>query len=109
MFFEELQEGRRCGEMLSKLLKIVKKGFRGLGQKGYTLIEVAAVVAVTATLAAVVVPVAMDKVKEGKLAAAKQDVATIAQALTQFNADTCLLYTSPSPRDLSTARMPSSA
>ena len=25
------------------------------------------------------------------------------------NADTCLLYTSPSPRDLSTSRMPSSA
>ena len=25
------------------------------------------------------------------------------------NADSCLLYTSPSPRDLSTSRMPSSA
>ena len=27
----------------------------------------------------------------------------------QEDADTCLLYTSPSPRDLSTSRMPSSA
>ena len=26
-----------------------------------------------------------------------------------FDADACLLYTSPSPRDLSTSRMPSSA
>ena len=26
-----------------------------------------------------------------------------------LNIDTCLLYTSPSPRDLSTSRMPSSA
>ena len=26
-----------------------------------------------------------------------------------INEDTCLLYTSPSPRDLSTSRMPSSA
>ena len=30
------------------------------------------------------------------------------QAVTD-GADTCLLYTSPSPRDLSTSRMPSSA
>ena len=29
--------------------------------------------------------------------------------LTNANVDTCLLYTSPSPRDLSTSRMPSSA
>ena len=28
---------------------------------------------------------------------------------TPFDAITCLLYTSPSPRDLSTSRMPSSA
>ena len=27
----------------------------------------------------------------------------------EVNIDTCLLYTSPSPRDLSTSRMPSSA
>ena len=30
-------------------------------------------------------------------------------ALHEFNRTTCLLYTSPSPRDLSTSRMPSSA
>ena len=29
--------------------------------------------------------------------------------LNNFNIDACLLYTSPSPRDLSTSRMPSSA
>ena len=31
------------------------------------------------------------------------------RAPVKVNADTCLLYTSPSPRDLSTSRMPSSA
>ena len=44
-------------------------------------------------------------------------VAAGAQAFTNYNhmymptsyGDTCLLYTSPSPRDLSTSRMPSSA
>jgi len=74
--------------MLSKLLKILKKGFRGLGQKGYTLIEIAAVVAVTATLAAVVVPVAMDKITQSREAAAKEDTKTLASAIIGFYADT---------------------
>ena len=30
-------------------------------------------------------------------------------AITKKEVETCLLYTSPSPRDLSTSRMPSSA
>ena len=33
----------------------------------------------------------------------------LANALTKEGINTCLLYTSPSPRDLSTSRMPSSA
>ena len=40
--------------------------------------------------------------------AAKKAVKTIADAL-GLDIYTCLLYTSPSPRDLSTSRMPSSA
>ena len=36
-------------------------------------------------------------------------LATVYRVLTQFEAAACLLYTSPSPRDLSTSRMPSSA
>ena len=38
---------------------------------------------------------------------AKSDIKKIAELPTEFT--TCLLYTSPSPRDLSTSRMPSSA
>ena len=45
-----------------KLLKRAKRLFAGLkDRKGFTLPEVAAVVAITATLAAVVVPVAIDQ------------------------------------------------
>ena len=36
-------------------------------------------------------------------------VITVGGTVTWENTDTCLLYTSPSPRDLSTSRMPSSA
>lgn len=74
--------------MLSKLAKVIKNAFRVLGEKGYTLIEMAAVVAVTATLAAVVVPIAADKVKEGKLVAARQDCQQIGTAITSFYKDT---------------------
>ena len=74
--------------MLVKLAKIVKKSFQGLGKKGYTLVEVAAVVAVTATLAAVVVPVALDKVKASKIATATDDVKALAGAIGGFYSDT---------------------
>ena len=33
----------------------------------------------------------------------------VTQLINEFNNNSCLLYTSPSPRDLSTSRMPSSA
>ena len=36
-------------------------------------------------------------------------VEAMAQAAAAYTSYTCLLYTSPSPRDLSTSRMPSSA
>ena len=55
--------------------------------------------------------VADDVLYSGTIAAAMeatlQNVPAI--ALSQRNAGVCLLYTSPSPRDLSTSRMPSSA
>lgn len=74
--------------MLNGLFSTVKRGSRKIGQGGYTLIEVAAVVAITATLAAVIIPVAVDKVQDGKLVAAKQDIQTIAAGITAFNKDT---------------------
>ena len=44
--------------------------------------------------------------RDSKLAAA---YVAMAASLGSLPANTCLLYTSPSPRDLSTSRMPSSA
>ena len=49
-----------------------------------------------------------DRKRELELAKAQQDAAATTEH-TQKLADLCLLYTSPSPRDLSTSRMPSSA
>ena len=43
------------------------------------------------------------------LAKAEMLEAWLTCALTEVNHQICLLYTSPSPRDLSTSRMPSSA
>lgn len=74
--------------MLNRLFSTIKRGSRQIGQGGYTLIEVAAVVAITATLAAVVVPIAVDKVREGKMVAAKQECQAIANAITGFYKDT---------------------
>ena len=39
----------------------------------------------------------------------KIDIDLEVESLTPISSITCLLYTSPSPRDLSTSRMPSSA
>lgn len=74
--------------MLKRLFSAIKRGSRKIGQGGYTLIEVAAVVAITATLAAVVVPVAMEKVQEGKETSALGDCKAIGAAIASFNKDT---------------------
>ena len=50
--------------------------------------------------------------QRGKLEAAQQQIVELLRALRgkqRERIDPCLLYTSPSPRDLSTSRMPSSA
>ena len=74
--------------MLNRLFSTIKRGSKKIGQGGYTLIEVAAVVAITATLAAVVVPIAVDKVKEGKVAAATTQCKQIGAAIGGFVKDT---------------------
>lgn len=69
-------------------MKLLKKWFKKLQTNmGYTLVEVAAVVAITATLGAVVVPIAVDKTTEGKLAAARADTQAIGNAITTFYKD----------------------
>lgn len=71
-------------------MNIVKKLFRRLlkSQKGFTLIETSAVIAITATIAAVVTPIALDKVGDAKVQSAKEDCSQIKNAITSFYAGT---------------------
>ncbi len=63
---------RRLIDGFGIIKKVIKR------EKGYTLVEVAAVVAITSTLAAVVIPVVIDKIEQGRLSAAAQDVSSLA-------------------------------
>ena len=74
--------------MLNRLFSTIKRGSRKIGEGGYTLIEVAAVVAITATLAAVVIPVAMDKIAAGRTTGALEDCKYIGTAIASFYRDT---------------------
>ena len=70
-------------------MKLLKKWSKALrSRKGYTLIEVAAVVAVTATLGAVVIPIVIDKAQEAKVVAAREGTKAIGLAITAFYKDT---------------------
>lgn len=55
---------------------------------GFTLAEVTAVVAITGTLAAIVIPVAVNKIEEGRIARAALDVDAINQGIKAFFSDT---------------------
>lgn len=55
---------------------------------GFTLPEVAAVVVIVGALAAIVVPVAVDQIENGRIAGAKQDVNSISSAIQDFFRDT---------------------
>lgn len=71
-------------------MNIVKKLFRRLlkSQMGFTLIETSAVIAITATIAAVVTPIALDKIGDAKVQAAKQDCGQIKDAIITFYSKT---------------------
>jgi prepilin-type N-terminal cleavage/methylation domain-containing protein len=76
-----------------ELIKRAKRLYKALltsnkERKGFTLPEVAAVVAITGTLAAIVVPVAVDQIEKGRQARAAMDVDGISQALNGFFRDT---------------------
>lgn len=55
---------------------------------GFTLPEIAAVVVVIGALAAIVVPVAVDQIENGRIASAKQAVNSISSAIQDFFRDT---------------------
>ena len=64
-----------------------RKSVSGTVSSGFTLIEVLVVVAILGILAAIVVPRIMDRPDEARRVAAKQDVASIVQALKLYRLD----------------------
>lgn len=76
-----------------ELIKRAKRLYKALlvsnrERKGFTLPEVAAVVAITGTLAAIVVPVSIDQIEKGRQARAAMDVDGISNAISGFFRDT---------------------
>jgi len=56
--------------------------------KGFTLIEIAIVVAIIATLSAIILPMAIKHLETAKVNRAKKDAATIGASILRFNSDT---------------------
>lgn len=73
---------------LKTLLAQIKKRLGRLGQKGYTLTEMTAVVATAGVLTAVVLPVAVSQVQGSRIIAAQGDVNAIGAAISGFLKET---------------------
>jgi len=58
-----------------------------LAQRGFTLIEMMVVIAIIGVLAALIVPKIMSRPDEARRVAAKQDIATVMQALQLYRLD----------------------
>jgi general secretion pathway protein G len=61
--------------------------------KGFTLIEVLVVIVILGILAAVIVPNVVGRAHDARVAAAKQDAATLSQALAMYKLDNARLPT----------------
>ena len=72
-------------------------------KKAFTLIELLVIISIIAVLVALLLPAVSRAKSVGQKATCINNQKQLQMA------HTCLLYTSPSPRDLSTSRMPSSA
>src|SRR5476651_546829 len=62
-------------------------GSRSRLQRGFTLIEMMVVIAIIGILAALIVPKIMSRPDEARRVAAKQDIATVMQALKLYRLD----------------------
>ena len=82
-------------------------------RKGFSLVELSVVVIIIGVLAAFGVPRLLQSVERSKAAESFKYLASVRAAQERFQARqgtyACLLYTSPSPRDATLSRMPSSA
>jgi general secretion pathway protein G len=58
-----------------------------IGKNGFTLIEVMIVIVILGVLAALIVPKVMSRPDEARIVAARQDIATISQALKLYRLD----------------------
>ena len=69
---------------------ITSSGYRqrsGAAERGFTLIEIMVVVVIMGILAALVVPKLMGRADDARIVAAKQDIATVMQALKLYKLD----------------------
>jgi general secretion pathway protein G len=65
----------------------IRRGARLLPHKGFTLIEIMVVIVILGVLAALIVPKVMSRPDEARVVAAKQDIATLSQALKLYRLD----------------------
>lgn len=63
------------------------RGTGGHGQHGFSLIEIMVVVVIVGVLAALIVPNLMDRPDQARAIAARQDIATLMQALKLYRLD----------------------
>ena len=84
-------------------------------QNGFSLIEILVVLVIMGLLISVVAPTVLNSADYARVQKVQADFKSIETALKIYRLDnyvypsTCLLYTSPSPRDRTRSRMPSSA
>lgn len=65
----------------------VRSSFRRLSVRGFTLIEIMVVITILGVLAALIVPRVVGRTDDARIAAAKQDIASIMQALKLYRLD----------------------